>query len=769
MTTEVLFDNATPPADPGATELLGSVARTEQTWENDDGGTTVLARLESGQKVRGRIGAGGVLRQGRCYRFLGRWEDHARWGWQFAFQSHVEDVPEDLAGVAAYLAKWCDGVGPATAAKLVEAYGADTARVLTEDPGRVAADGLLGEGVARAASETLAKLCAPAWRDAHLDLFRLFRGHGFYGKALHSCLLRWRERAPQVVRRDPFALLVAEIPGCGFARCDRLYSSLGLDPSRLKRQALAAWHALRQRDGDTWLSLGDALAAVRDAIGGARPRERRAVAMALRARWLGYRMTGGGAGHWLAERDKAASERDVALRVKALSEGKPAWPEIDPAHPAFARLSDHQRGQLAAATVGRVCVLTGSPGTGKTFAAAALIQALLKVTSRAAIAVAAPTGKAAVRITEKMQEFGLPLQAATVHRLLGPLGGDGGKWAFRHGADNPLPFRFVVVDEVSMVDVDLAAALLRACGREAHLLLVGDRHQLPPVGHGAFLRDLIAGGVPTARLTEIRRNAGDIVHACAMIKDGVTPDMAQDLAEFPGRNLIHLATGRGTPSEKQEMAKEKIDAVYDWLKADGERNLIDDVQVIVARNATRQLLNRHLQQKLNPEGARGPAGCVFRLGDKVICLKNGLLGSPDSATSEYVANGEIGRVERFDGRRVAVRLSAPSRRVFVPLRKTDREQNGEANGEEGAAGDWDLAYACTCHKFQGSECPVVVVLVEGAGKLGSREWIYTALSRAKELCVVVGERAEISRYTRNETLPERKTFLAEMLRGEVAA
>src|SRR5262249_34374445 len=157
------------------------------------------------------------------------------------------------------------------------------------------------------------------------------------------------------------------------------------------------------------------------------------------------------------------------------------------------------------------------------------------------------------------------------------------------------------------------------------------------------------------------------------------------------------------------------------------------------------------------------------------CLKNGLLPTVDQVggrpTQQYVANGDIGRVRGFRGKQMLVELRSPRRLVAVPLGKGGEEEQARADdetSEERRAGKGELAYCCTCHKYQGSECPVVIVLVEGAGKLGSREWIYTAISRARELCVIVGERDDLKRYVRNVTLPDRRTFLVPLITGEMA-
>lgn len=771
------------PKQLSATELLGTLARVSQAWENEDGTLTVLASLASGETVRGIAQSQGELLPGGHYRFLGRWSEHYRWGWQFAFDSFLRDVPAGGDALIAYIVRSCNGIGQAKGSRLLDLYGEDVVRVLIEEPGRAVADGILSELVAKNAAKRLRGLCDPALREAHLDLFRLFKGHGFYGKAIGVCLRLWRERASQIVRRDPFVLITNEIPGCGFSRCDRLYQTLHLNPDRLKRQGLAAWHALRTRDGDTWLSLSDGLDAIRRQIGGCDPQERRATALMVRGRWLTYRMTGdstgGISGNWIAERGKAASERDVALRLRELMRGQSEWPTVGVAD--LGEDGQHQADELAKALTARVAILTGSPGTGKTFAATAVIRAALKKWGYGAVAVAAPTGKAAVRIAEKMVDAGLRLQATTIHRLLKvKLSGASG-WSFEFGADNPLPYRCVVLDEVSMVDVDLAASFLRACGVGTHLLLVGDKHQLPPVGHGAFLRDVIDSGIPCARLTEIRRNAGRIVHTCAAVKGGSVPQLPHDLEVFTAdskENLVHLPLGRDeVQGDRLQALDLKLSSLYGWLGQQQKWDLVDQVQVIVARNLTRKALNRQLQTRLNPpDGSRGLG--IFRPKDKVICLRNGFFAKADTtgrAQQEYVANGDIGRVEGFRGRQMLVRLKGPDRLVAVPIGKgaaetVEGEEPTPQEQEDGTPATgcaWDLAYAVTCHKYQGSECPVAIVLVEGAGKLGSREWIYTALSRARELCVVIGERSELTRYAKNETLPDRKTFLAEMLRGEV--
>jgi exodeoxyribonuclease V alpha subunit len=751
----VRANRSSAPANPAETELSGQLDCVFKSFANDDN-YAVLARLSDGRVVRGVVDCLDELQDHHHYLFTGRWDEHPQYGWQFVFNGFAADIPRGADGAAAYLMRHCHGVGTKTAENLIDRYGDDAVRVLIEEPQRVVEDGLLREAMAIAASQSLRDVCDPRLRDAHLELFRLLRssGGGFPRKLIDKCLRLWSKTAPDRIRRDPFTLLVNQLPGCGFLRCDRLYLALGHQPDRLKRQMLAVWHELRQLDGDTWISLPKGFNAIRDRIGGTTARPQRAIALGYRAGWIDYKLDEHG-GHWLAERSKARAERKVAQHVHRLRQTK----KIDWPQGPFANLSDHQQEQVAAALKEAIAILTGSPGTGKTYTAATIIRAIADAGRIKDVAIVAPTGKAAVRISQAMRTAGLPLDAMTIHKLLGVRAGGDDGWKFSFDEETPLPYKFVVVDEVSMLDTSLAASLLEACAPDAHLLLVGDVNQLPPVGHGAPSRDLLDAGIPAARLMEIRRNSGLIVESCAQIKDGHSFTPLTRLSEWNAQNnLVHLRA-RGAEA-MQDMLME----VFDWLASEKRWDLIDQVQVLVTRNATRKRLNRELQLRLNREGQGNHR--VFKIGDKVINLKNGFFASTvPSRPKEYIANGDIGRVQGFAGRQMAVGLPSPSRRVLVPLGRVAEASGDESSEDATNTGcSWDLAYCCTVHKYQGSECPVVVALVEPAGPLASRELLYTAISRAKELCILIGADADISRHIKNTILPQRKTFLRELLR-----
>lgn len=435
------------------------------------------------------------------------------------------------------------------------------------------------------------------------------------------------------------------------------------------------------------------------------------------------------------------------------------WP--DPA--SIAGIDDHQREKLAEALISRVAILGGSPGTGKTYATARLILALLQsgLVGPQDIAIGCPTGKAAVRITEVMQAAGVPLQARTWHSLLGVGEADeeGGDWGFCHNESNPWPFRVIIGDESSMLDTALFRSIMAARPRGCHALFVGDVNQLPPVGNGAPLRDLIASRcVGYGELTEIKRNSGGIVEACAAIRDGQPWQEGDNLVvnSNPDQLLQTLATltmasGRG------------FDPVW-------------DCQVLVAVNARSPLSRKKVNERLQAELNSNPEikGTPFRLADKIVCLKNGrytAVEADDEAKEEtdgneaYVANGELAEVIEIEEKSMIAKLTSPHRVIRIPRGKS-QESEGDDDKAASTGCSWDLAYGLSVHRAQGSEWPVVITLIDeypGARRICDRSWIYTALSRAKEKQVLIGRKATADAMCRRLNITKRKTFLRELV------
>jgi exodeoxyribonuclease V alpha subunit len=454
------------------------------------------------------------------------------------------------------------------------------------------------------------------------------------------------------------------------------------------------------------------------------------------------------------------------------------WPK--PAELSVA--TGHQREQYALATRGPVGILAGNPGVGKSFVVAQIIRAVISEHGVSQTGIACPTGKAAQRINELLLEHSIHgIEATTMHRMLGVSrnGHDRKGWGFIHNSDNPLLKRFVFLDEQSMTDTDLWASTLAAISPGTHVLCVGDFAQLPPVGHGAPLRDMIAAGLPYGELTEVHRNGGDIVTACRDVKEGrpFRPSPCVNLEA--GHNLPHVEAARptlvlGALANLLRSCPAGIDPVW-------------DVQVLCAINekseVSRKLLNAMLQNILNKDGEQ-VENMRFRMNDKVICGTNQMLpvvacpfcncGSAESVLwngkqnecsecgrlwplkqmpVDFVANGEIGRVSHLEKGLLYVSFDAPARTVRVG---------------PGAIGDFDLGYALSCHKFQGSQAPYVMIVADdsnGAGRVCSWEWWRTGWSRAQRLCFTIGKLSTIHRQCRKSALRDRKTFLVELLKG----
>lgn len=705
------------------------------------------------------------------YRLFGRWESHAKYGDSFAFKTFVRSTPHGRSGVMRYL-QTANGIGAAISEKLWEKFKGDAIRILRENPD-VASSAVpqLRLDVAQAAAIQLQELAH--MENCTVSLIDLLDGRGFPKGTAREAIRSWGNRAPEVIAANPYRLMAFR--GCGFLRTDAMYCDLGHPPTKLKRQALCAWHGVASsREGHTWFPIEHAIGSINAKVSGAEINGPKAIELARRSKVLSVHENGDGL-LWVAEEKKAQAESRVAMYIaKALQEA-PSWPSQ--LHPEFDRLSDHQRSEVQNATSTQIGILAGSPGSGKTFSSAAIVRAICADHSTGEIAACAPTGKAAVRLTQQIQNAGIDLKAMTIHRLLGvESASDRDGWRFVHRPGNPLPYRWIFADETSMSDTSLMASLLSARARGTGVLFIGDPGQLAPVGHGAPLRDLMQFGKETSELgvghlTEIHRNAGTIVRACADIRIGKRFTTDEQLAPTLGHNLKLL------PASSPERAADEIVSAIRKIAALG-RDPVWDVQVVIAVNKnsplSRNELNKRLQSELNPRGF-GVAGSPFRVGDKIICTKNGWQRAvePDPLDREQVdgkyliCNGEQGVVIG-----VAPKLTTASfdgKKIAIP-RGEAKEEGGD--DDSGTGCDFTLAYAVSCHRCQGSEWPIVIVALDesgGAKQVCSREWLYTAISRAREVCLLVGKRSVADSMCGKLALHNRKTFLVDSLKQEIAS
>lgn len=756
---------------PKQREIVGTFLGEKIAFENGDVRTIVgvIAPADGGADVtiKGEAAAG-EFKPGIEYRLYGHSVNHWKHGEQFAFASYVVQEPATAEGVVAYLQQ-CDGIGPATAWAMWGVFGPQAVETLRNDPAEVAKTiPRFSLEKARNASDFLSAFASV--ERAKIDVIGLLNGRGFPKKTVDRAIQKWGSEAAEIIRRDPHYLM--RFRGCGFLSTDKMYCEIGKPPGRLKRQALCAWYAIaRDREGHTWFPLHQAHQAIRASIAGADPLPEKATELAVRSEYLAVKREGNA--ELIAEGRKARSEERLArylddARREATEDGT-HWPCITKINGT----SEHQEKELERAISGVVGILGGSPGTGKTHTAGALLRLIVELYGVECVAACAPTGKAAVRLTESLLNHGIARQATTIHRLLKIESSDDGGWSFLYNERNPLPYRFVLIDESSMIDTDLAASLLAARAPGTCYLFLGDVNQLAPVGHGAPLRDMIAAGTPYGELREIRRNSGRIVQACAEIRDSQRFTVGPRFDLEAGENLMILQR-RGP-----EMQIEALTGFLNKLRSRGE-NPVWDCQVLTAMNKKSRLarkpLNEFLQGLLNPDGER-VAGNPFRLGDKVINLKNGWFPSLDElhpeANSEgnvFVANGELAEVKEITPARTVVSLQSPDRVVIIPHGQKEKASDGDEKDDEkasddaGSAGSWDLGYAISTHKSQGSEWPVVVVILdEAARRMMTRNWLYTAISRAKKMCLLIGPKSLADEACRKDGL-RRKTLLVERLR-----
>ncbi len=785
-------------AEPRDRTRTEHIARVERIAFRNDDDTFVILGLQDSLTAMGSASEND-FQPGVLYRFLGKWEDDQKYGPRFRFSTYVTHGFMSKVGLSKYLCDLCPGIGPKAVDKLWLHFGGDTVKKLREEPVTVAGRCCLNVDVCEEASIILNR--HKATESTKIELNGLFGGRGFSGKLIEESIDRWGVNALPIIKANPFRLL--GMTSAGFKRCDKLYLDEGHRPEALKRQAICAVEAVRRdRQGHSWFPAEDLAAKLSELIPLANPVK--AFKLALRAKMLAKLREGhDGTGKlWLTSMGRAMAERLIAAHVARLSRHTPDWPTgvmTQSQEPDDGLPSEHQLTNLLSATAGMVGLFCGGPGTGKTHTLGYLLRAILARVGGGNVKVLAPTGKAAVQARKALKAAGVDLATSTIHSALIQCGamsmsGNDSDDMDGFGGDdrNRLESKYLIVDEASMIDANLMAVLLSACPTGTHVLFVGDPYQLPPVGHGSPLRDLIAAGLPYGELTEIRRNSGRIVLACHSVKRG---------EEFATSETINLDA---TPAENLRLIessseKESVETLESILRSMTKFHPVWETQVVIARNKggmlTRKELNERLQGLLNPDG-ECVAGNPFRVGDKIMStknckqqqvaidpwLRNGTEGNVTNATKyntvkdnrtnetveKYLANGEIGRVVAIASKQFIAHFPEADALVRVPMgsTKTKEERGGDDEADEQGRGcNFDLAYAVTCHKLQGSSAPCVIVMGdEKAGAVTTREWLYTAISRAAKVCLMIGSKSVFTKMVGRVSTTRRKTFLTEQLK-----
>lgn len=667
--------------------------------------------------------------------FQGTEGEHHKYGPQFLFTSYEREKLTNTKHIYDYIVKVAKWVGPVAGKEIIDNYGSDALKILKDEPKRIAKE-IKRITITRAKELSQALKDNEAREKVQLGLNKLCAGI-LSSYTITRIIARYEGAALDVIKDNPYKLM--DIKGIGFKKCDALAMKLGLPVSDNRRHSAALVSLLGYRFGDTRVDVKTMYAGAHELLG-----------MNLTDDGINYAIAKGmvvRTGNFFALRNFYDAEQSIAYHINRLiKEAKDKLPdEVD-----FSDCYDDQLSAISLVKENPVAILTGPPGTGKTWTLGTLIQGYIDAKYK--VAFCAPTGKAAKRMTEVLSET-CGGRASTIHRLLGmvPPNDDSATWTYSHTASNPLNVDYVVVDEVSMLDIHLASALFEAIDSGARLLLIGDDNQLPSVGPGSVLRDLIAAGVPTARLHEIKRNHGDIVVSCHQIKDGKVPvPNPEPLDAERGHNWGHVEL-----ASKERIAQYIVTLVTELLN-----NGIDLENIMVispfnhmnSRSLSCKDLNERLQTVLNrtPDIKVG----ALNVNDRVVRLLNDVVPSEDDDEDIMVVNGDIGEILDvvYDDNGVEdyyiTRFYDPERTVKL-----------DAGRHELA-----LAYALSCHKMQGSESDYIIMpLHPDFGRFPNREWVYTAFSRAKTFLFTVGVHSVLHDWVSRVGNALRTTNLHELM------
>jgi exodeoxyribonuclease V alpha subunit len=704
--TATLFD-ADAAAYTGTVEVIGVIFRAE------DDGYAVLEVQEAGSgEGFALVGPVAHLGQGDRAEVSGEWQTHSRYGRQLRAQGALPLDPADREGQVAYLTS-LRHIGPARAERLVDEHGEGVLAAIASDPHGVFRS-------LRGVSENQAAAAAESWhasravRDLHVQLAP--HGLAHLAAPIHA---KYGEHSMTILHEDPYRL--TEVAGVGFARADRIALAADVPPESSRRAQAAAVFALgeAEQQGNSYLPLDELCGATARLIGLVPDPD-----VLVEARGL------------LVEEGRVyralthASEIAVAATLSARTTAPPHLVH-DPGETPRENLTDEQWAAVQGAFAARVSVLTGGPGVGKTVCTREIVAEA--EAANATIALCAPTGRAARRLEEATGH-----EAQTIHRLLEWM--PGREAAF--GPGRPLPVDLVIVDESSMLNLRLAEVLLAGIAETTHLVLVGDADQLPPIGAGKPFEDLIASGTaPVVRLSQIFRQAARsmITTAAHEINQGRPPHLE------PDENQDHDFFFIDRPSPERALAT-VVEVVAERAPARFEVDPIREVQVLAPMYKGPvgiDALNERLQDRLNPDGKRALSD-RFRIGDRLIQTRN---------------SHELGLM---NGSIVFLRSDDPDEEAIV----VDTDDGGSLVIPYGETATLRLAYAISVHKAQGCEVPVVVgVCHRSHSRMLTRPLLYTAITRARRSCVLVGDPTALAAAVRRDDSGGRHSGLADRLRG----
>jgi exodeoxyribonuclease V alpha subunit len=702
------------------------------SYKSEDG-QFFVARFATGDEKFSIKGALTGIRPGESIRIEGEWKDHATYGRSFEVSAAIPlSGGGKENGLQVYLQSGeVKGIGPVFAERIVKHFGEDALNILKDSPERLAEVPGISKKKALAVAEQWAE------QSTRREVMLFLASHGLPIRLSTRLVRVYGNDAARIMRENPYQAAI-DVPLVGFVRADAIASRMGIAPDSPQRLRAGLVHVVSSAsdDGHTYLVREDLIVKAAEVLqieGDAIPTALdRAIAEGLlKAVPLEDDATG------IFTPALFRAESGVAKHItRLLRHAKPLLSgDIDAAIDQFAEhykftLAEQQRSALRAACAGGIVVVTGGPGTGKT----TLVRALLHILRKADIAVAlcSPTGRAAQRLAEATNQ-----PAATLHRLL-KFNAATGK--FHHNSREPLEVDLLIVDETSMLDIPLASLLLQAVPNGATIIFVGDSDQLPSVGPGAFLKDLInSDRARTVRLEVIFRQAARslIVQNSHRINRGLTP-----LTEPPEKGDPDFYF---IPREEPIAAREAlIDMVVDRIPAKYGFDPRRDIQVLTPMRRGvlgANELNEALRERINPKGSPIAQGAGLRVGDKVIQMQNNY--------DLDVFNGDVGLITGFDDEAQATRVVFGKRLVLYNFDALDA---------------LEPAYAITIHKSQGSEYPAVVIPVHTTHfVMLKRNLLYTGVTRGKKLVVLVGTQKAMQIAVHDSGDSERRTALKQWL------
>lgn len=692
-------------------------------YSNEENGYSVV-RLKSGEETITAVGSMVSPVPGELLRLEGEWKNHPRFGRQFSVSVYEAAPPATADGIERYLSSGLvPGIGPGLAGRIIAAFGEDTLRILEESPKRLSE--VEGIGKKRAAA------LAAAWKEQReiRNVIIFLRSYGIGPALAVKIFQRYGNRTVALIRENPYRLCT-DMFGVGFTTADKVARALGLAADSPARLTAGVLYVLGEctGEGHVFYPRLRLLQRCQKLLG----TDREGIARAVEGLSAEGSIRRDGEAVYLPANHRA--EKGTAELLSRLLTRPASRRPIDP-EKALAwvqermsvTLGKKQREALITALTGKAAVITGGPGTGKT----TIIRALLLILERARLRFlqAAPTGRAAKRMMEAGGR-----EAKTIHRLLEYSPKDGG---FLRNEDNPLHCDWLILDETSMIDILLMHRLLRALPPSASLLLVGDADQLPSVGPGQVLRDIIdSGRVPVTELNEIYRQeeASTIVVNAHRINSGLLP-VENDAGDF---FFIPRGDAEAAARLIVTLCRERIPASFGL-------DPVKDIQVLSPMHrgaAGVTQLNRMLQDAMNPrpvELVRGERR--YRPGDKVMQVRNNY--------DKDVFNGDMGRIIRIDTEARAAAVRFEDQTVDYDYNELD---------------EIVPAYAISVHKSQGAEFPAVIVpVLTDHYLLLQRNLLYTAVSRGKKLVVLAGTKKALSIACKNTDSRERYTGLKDRL------